>query len=108
MRLWIHMQGGTTKNYSVVLNHRVVGDVLFYFCTVSFDQRAIFLERLNELNDARHIVDRRFSQFLQLFIDDHSANAIVDINLQQQSTVHGERQNVATLNPMLTGTHAML
>ena len=58
-------------------------DVALDLGAVTLDQGAVFLKRLDQLQDAAHVVGRGLAQFFELFIDDHGANAVVHIHLQQ-------------------------
>ncbi|MCY1533662.1 hypothetical protein D9M68_690020 [compost metagenome] len=75
---------------------------------VALDQRAVALEGLDELQDAADVVHRGFAQALELFVDDHGADAVVHVDLEQQRTVERKRQDVVALHAALAGLHAVL
>ena len=91
-----------------MLDDGVGGNVAFDLCAVALDQRAVFLKRLDELKDAAHVVNRGLAQLFQLFVNDHGADAIVHIHLQQQRSIYRKRQDVAALHACLAGLHAVL
>ena len=107
-RFGVGIQRRATKNHAVVLDDGVVGHVALNLGAVALDQRAVFLKRLNQLQDAGHVVGGGFAQLFQLFIDHHRADAVVDVNLQQQRAIDGKRNDVAALDAALAGFDAVL
>ena len=59
-------------------------------------------------NDAAHVVNRGLAQLFQLLVDDHGADAVVHIHLQQQRAVECKRNDVAALHAAFAGLHAVL
>ena len=107
-RFRIRVERSAGKDHAVVLNDAVMAGIAFNLGPVTLDQRAVLFKRLNQLQDAAHVIGRGFSQALQLFIDDHGAYAVMHIDFQQQRPVHGEGQNVAALDARLAGLDAVL
>ncbi len=91
-----------------MLDQGVVGDVALNFGAAALDQGAVFFERLDQLQDAAHVVGAGFAQAFELFIDHHGADAVVHVHLQQQRPIDGKGQDVAALYPALAGAHAVL
>src|SRR3712207_7344901 len=61
-----------------------------------------------QLQDAAHVVGRSLAQFLQLLVDHHRADAVVHVDLQQERSVHRERNDVAAdrKSTRLNSSHA--
>ena len=91
-----------------MLDDGVVVGIALDLGAVALDQGAVFLKGLDQLQDAAHIVGGGFAQALELFVDDHGANAIVHIHLQQQGAVGGKGQDMAALHASFAGPHAVL
>ena len=86
----------------------VVIDVTLDLGAVALDQGTVIFKRLDQLQNAAHIVGGGLAQLFELFIDDHGADAIVHINFQQQSPIDRERQDVRALNTFFAGLGAVL
>ena len=108
MRLGVGVERRAAEDHAVVLDHRVVADVALDLGAVALDQRAVLLERLDQLQDAADVVGRRLAQALELLVDDHGADAVVGVDLHQQRAVDRERQDVRALDAAAAGLHAVL
>ena len=104
----VGVKRGTAKDHAVMLDDGVALDVALDFGAVAFDQRAVFFKRLNQLQDAAHIVDGGLAQFFELLVDHHGADAVVYIHLQQQRAVQRKRDDVAALYARLASLDAVL
>ena len=94
----IGIERGAAEDHAVVLDDGVVADVALDFGAVALDQRAVALERLDQLQDAADVVGGRLAQALELLVDDHRADAVVREHLHQQRAVDRERQDVRALD----------
>ena len=73
----------TAEDHLVVLDHREVADLGLDQCPVALDQRAVGLQRLDQRQNAAHVVDGGFAQRFQCFLHHHRAHAVVQEELQQ-------------------------
>ena len=96
------------KDHAVVFDDGVVARVALDLGAVAFDQGAVFLKRLNQRQDAAHIVHGGLAHALELFVHHHGANAVVGVDLQQQTAVHRKRQDVAALHAAFASPDAVL
>ena len=99
---------GAGKNHAVVLHDGVVANVAFNFCTAAFDQGAVLFKRLNQAQDAAHVVRAGLAQTFELFVHHHGAYAVVHVNFQQQRAIDRKRNDVAALHARFAGFHAVL
>ena len=104
----VGVERGAGEDHAVVLDYRVVADVALDLGAAAFDQRAVFLKRRNQLQDAAHIVFTRFAKLFEFFVHDHGADAVVHIHLQQNRAVHRKRNDVAALHAFFAGLDAVL
>ena len=108
LSLGVGIQSGAGKDDAVVFDDGVVACVPFDFGAAAFDQRAVTLERLDQLQYAAHIFLIGFAKAFQFFVHHHGAYAVMHINLQQNGSIHGIRNDVAALHAFLAGLDAML
>ena len=77
-----------------MLEHAEAVDLDLEQLTRALDQRAIRLERGDELENAAHVLDAGLAQPLQRVLGDHGADAIVGEQLQQQGAIDVPRKQV--------------
>ena len=104
----VGVERGTAKDHAIVLDDGVGGDVSLDLGAAALDQGAVFFKRLNQLQNATHIVGLGFTQLFQAFVDDHGADTVVHVDFEQQRAVCGKRQNVAALYAVFAGLNAVL
>src|SRR4029079_13638313 len=107
-RLRIGIERGAAEDHAVVLDHGVVADVALDLGPVALDERAVALERLDQLQHAADVVGRRLAQALELLVADDLSYAAVREHLHQQRTVDRERQDVRALDTTAARAHAVL
>ncbi len=103
--LGVGVERGAAEDDAVVLQYRVVADVAFDFGAATLDQHALFFQRLDELQDAAHVVGRGLPQMFEMLVGDHGAHAVVGEEFEQQRAVDGKRHDVRTRHAAAHGAY---
>ena len=97
------VQRRATVDHAVVLEHSEVFHVAFDDGATAGNQRAVRLERLDQLENGADVVDGGWPQVIQGIFDHHGAHAVVGEDFKQDHAIHREGDEVGARDAALDG-----